>query len=75
MQTNCLIEYLQVESLQEGVSQTEKAMCLLSERKSNALKEINNVFKDLAEKLKLRQQALLDDVDTQFVEKMDHIRK
>jgi hypothetical protein len=64
-----------VESLQDAIGASEKAMCLLSERKSHAVGEINVVFSDLFEKLKGRRQVLMEDVDSQFVSKMDQIRK
>lgn len=65
----------QVEKLQEGIGASEKSMCLLSERKSGAVNEINLIFGDLFEKLRERRQKLLEDLDSQFVSKMDQIRK
>jgi len=65
----------QVEKLQDGVGASEKSMCLLSERKSEAVNQINSVFGNLIEKIKERRQRLMEDVDSQFVSKMDQIRK
>jgi len=64
-----------VESLQDAIVASEKAMCLLGERKSESIKEINLVFSELFDKLNDRRQALMEDVDSQFVSKMDQIRK